>query len=391
MLRILYLVHDLSDPAVRRRLIMFEAGGAHVTLVGFRRKSITEQDLAERRPVDLGMTRDGRFAQRIAAVARAGLTMRSRLRTVPRPDLIIARNLEMLALAERAKAMFGGEAVPVVYECLDIHRLVLRDDPVGWAMRGIERRLARGIKLLLTSSPAFPRNYFIPFGQISSPVELIENKHFEAEDVAADRGGTGRRQASSGFRIGWFGALRCRRSLQLLASFTRRSNGRYEVVLRGRPALAAIPDFHQIVESEPHLSFKGPYRNPEDMRAVYDDVHFTWAIDFYEEGQNSEWLLPNRLYEGCNFGSVPIAMKASETGRFLGDKRIGVLLSEPTVDGLATALEHMDEARYGRLHRDVAAIDRAAWRYDRADCRRLVERLGSLAPLASRPETPAFA
>ncbi|TIV45163.1 MAG: glycosyl transferase family 1, partial [Mesorhizobium sp.] len=83
-------------------------------------------------------------------------------------------------------------------------------------------------------------------------------------------------------RIGWFGALRCRRSLELVADFTRRQAGRFEVVLRGRPALSEFPDFHGFVEAEPWLSFEGPYRNPEDMAAIYGQVHFSWAIDFFE-------------------------------------------------------------------------------------------------------------
>ena len=37
MLHVLYLVHDLFDPAVRRRVMMLRAGGAKVTLAGFRR------------------------------------------------------------------------------------------------------------------------------------------------------------------------------------------------------------------------------------------------------------------------------------------------------------------------------------------------------------------
>ena len=37
MLHILYFVHDLADPAVRRRVLMLQAGGALVTLAGFRR------------------------------------------------------------------------------------------------------------------------------------------------------------------------------------------------------------------------------------------------------------------------------------------------------------------------------------------------------------------
>ena len=35
MLRILYLVHDLNDPSVRRRVLMLAAGGAEVVLAGF--------------------------------------------------------------------------------------------------------------------------------------------------------------------------------------------------------------------------------------------------------------------------------------------------------------------------------------------------------------------
>ncbi|TGV96386.1 glycosyltransferase, partial [Mesorhizobium sp. M2E.F.Ca.ET.154.01.1.1] len=135
-------------------------------------------------PVDLGPTRDGRFAQRIGAVAKAALSIGAKLGAVPRPDLIIARNLEMLALARRASGAFGA-GVPIVYECLDIHRLVLRNDLIGKTLRGAERHLARDVKLLVTSSPAFVANYFEPFGQIAAPVELIENKYFDTMPVPA--------------------------------------------------------------------------------------------------------------------------------------------------------------------------------------------------------------
>ncbi|TGT22531.1 glycosyl transferase family 1, partial [Mesorhizobium sp. M4B.F.Ca.ET.169.01.1.1] len=87
------------------------------------------------KPVDLGATRDGRFAQRLGAVAKAAMSIGAKLGDMPRPDLIIARTLEMLSLARRANAALGAN-VPIVYECLDIHRLVLRDDFVGRTLRG---------------------------------------------------------------------------------------------------------------------------------------------------------------------------------------------------------------------------------------------------------------
>ena len=85
--------------------------------------------------------------------------------------------------------------------------------------------------------------------------------------------------------------------------------GRFEIVLRGRPAYSEFTDFDGFVAAEPYLRFDGAYRNPEDLAAIYGEVHFSWAIDFFEEGLNSSWLLPNRLYEGCRYGAVPIAMR----------------------------------------------------------------------------------
>lgn len=390
MLHVLYLVHDVSDPAVRRRITMLRAGGAQVSLAGFRRTADPVVDIEGLRPIDLGATRDGRFGQRLAAVAKAAISIGSKLAGTPRPDLIIARNLEMLALARRAKSAFGA-SVPVVYECLDIHRLVLRDDMLGKVLRATERHLARDVKLLVTSSPAFIANYFKPFRQVEAPVELVENKYFEAAAILPAE-----REAVDGpiappWRIGWFGALRCRRSLELLADFTRRMEGRFEVVLRGRPALSEFPDFHAFVDAEPYLSFRGPYRNPEDMAAIYQDVHFSWAIDFFEEGQNSEWLLPNRLYEGCRFGAVPISMGHTETGRFLSRQDIGLLLPQADTDALETALGKMDEHRFGRLKARVLARNPRTWSYDRSDCRALVEKLRRLTAVHEPLATEALA
>ena len=379
MLHVLYLVHDLFDPAVRRRVMMLRAGGAKVTLAGFRRAKGTAAGLGDIAPIDLGTTRDGQFGQRLVAVAKAALSLGAKLKGVARPDLIIGRNLEMLALANRAKALFAADT-PVVYECLDVHRLLLRPGGVGKAMRAAERLLGRNSVLLMTSSPAFVREYFEPFRQFSAPVALLQNKVLEI----AGRPAEGLRLAAppaagQAWKIGWFGALRCRKSLALLGAFTRHMGGRFEVVLRGRPAYSEFDDFDRLVAAEPHIRFAGSYRNPEDLAAIYREVHFSWAIDFFEEGLNSKWLLPNRLYEGCRFGAVPIAMKSTETGRFLADRHLGLLLEEASADALVALVGSFTADEYSTRRHKIVAQDRGTWVCDLADCRALVERLQGLA------------
>ena len=75
MLHILYLAHDLSDPAIRRRVLPLLAGGARVTLAGFRRGQNRLAEIEGVVPVVLGETADGQFLQRMAAVAKASLSL----------------------------------------------------------------------------------------------------------------------------------------------------------------------------------------------------------------------------------------------------------------------------------------------------------------------------
>ncbi|KQW60687.1 MULTISPECIES: hypothetical protein [unclassified Ensifer] len=388
MLQILYFAQDLADPAVRRRILMLKAGGARVTLAGFRRGANALAAIEGIDPIELGTTRDGRFAQRVSAITKACLSLPAKLRAVGRPDLIIARNLDMLAVANKAVSMFGGD-VPIVYECLDIHRLLLRKDVAGRAMRASEAYLGRNARLLITSSPAFVEHYFRPLSGLETPVMLLENKVLELGDrdcLQVSAAPTARPDGP--WRIGWFGALRCRKSLELLSTFSRRMEGRFEIVLRGRPAYSEFDDFDGFIRNEPHMTFHGAYRSPEDLGAIYDEIDFTWAIDFFEEGQNSKWLLPNRLYEGCRHGRVPIAMRGTETARFLAVRGLGFLLDEPEPDNLVSLLGAVDANSQADASGRVAACNTDTWVFRHTDCENLVRRLSAIASTAPEPATP---
>ncbi|HEX8044464.1 glycosyl transferase family 1 [Rhizobium sp.] len=378
MLHILYFVHDLADPAVRRRVLMLQAGGARVTLAGFRRDDNALAAVHGIEPIELGRTRDAQFTHRIAAVAKSALKLHGSLRSVQKPDVIIGRNLEMLALANRARSIFGGD-MPVVYECLDIHRLLLRKDTLGAALRGVERHFGSDAALLLTSSPAFVERYFRPRSGLDLPIVLLENKVL-ALDGLDDTATPSPRLPAKGepWKIGWFGALRCRKSLALLDEFSRRMDGRFEIILRGRPAYSEFDDFDGVVRDAPFMHFGGPYKNPEDLATIYGEVQFSWAIDFFEEGLNSSWLLPNRLYEGGLYGAVPIAMDGTETSRFLASRKIGLTLDKANPAHLVALMSDMNEERYLAAFDAMAAQDRRQWMTDRADCQGLVQRLASL-------------
>jgi succinoglycan biosynthesis protein ExoL len=366
-MRVAYFVHDLSDAAVERRVRMLAAGGATVMPIGFRRSPEKVVEIAGIAVVELGKTYDSRLASRAASVAAAFVRTDTFAPYVRGADVIIARNLEMLVLANRARKLYAPHAA-MIYECLDIHRTLLSKRPDGHLLRLLETRLWRHVDLLLTSSPAFVRNYFEPRG-FRSPIRIVENKVLglgpEADAPLS------RPAAKPPWRIGWFGMIRCRRSLNILASIARSAQGAVEIIIRGRPSTAVFPDFDALIDTLPHVRYLGPYRNP-DLPTIYGEVHFNWAVDYYESGQNSSWLLPNRIYEGTLFGAVPIALAAVEAGNWLAERGIGVLVNGSPEPQLSEFFHRLDSDGYFHFVNQIAGLPRASLMDRRSECRALV-------------------
>lgn len=382
---ILYLVHNLSDPAVARRVAMFRAGGADVEIAGFRRGDGPSPSLPLDTVLELDVTHDGRMLHRLAATARAAAGARGWSQSLRRPDVIVARNLEMLGIANRLLGRWGKPPV-LAYECLDIHRLMLRPDRIGGIMRAVEQRLMRSVDVLITSSPAFLRNHFNTLDGL--PALLVENKVF-----APDLGAPGRNPALGGrtapWRVGWFGALRCSKSLAALDALSRHFGGRLEVTLRGRPALTEFADFLGTVSASPHLGYDGPFHYPQDLAPLYGSVHFTWAIDCFEEGLSSNWLLPNRLYEGCLNGAIPIALAGTETADFIERLGIGIVVPDISQQTLVSLFDGMTPARLRELAVAVSRQPQATFRCDTQECVELVQRIARPQPAQPALEVAA--
>ena len=384
-MRIAYFVHDLADAAVHRRVRMMRSF-ADVTLLGFHRSDTAVIQLDGVDTVDLGRTMDARLGQRTLTVLQAVMNSGRWQGRMAGTTVFVARQLEMLVLAAMVRRRIAPTA-PLVFECLDIHRLMLSHHPVSVALRTLERHLLRSCSMLVVSSPAFLTSHFAGYGSALPPQLLLENKVL-AEDVSSgllDRVGQIRTAAPSEgppWRIGWFGVIRCRRSLQLLANLVTALPGVVEVIIRGRPRRNVIPDFDQVVATTPGLSFLGEYDRHTELAALYGNVHFAWAVDFYEAGHNSDWLLPNRLYEGTLNGAVPLASASVETGRWLAVRQCGVRLEDTRDQSLERSLLEffggLDSTRYIIARTALAQVPISDLLDDKAACDRFGKVLGTL-------------
>ncbi len=369
--QILYMAPDLSDPAVQRRRTMLEAGGARVAISGFVRGDAAEPPTAWKAEV-LGRTRDAALAQRALMVLRTLMRPWALRRRLQGRRRVIARNLEMLVLAWAGLALMPAGSRPrLCYEVLDIHRIMLGDDFKSRTLRAVERLLLRRVDLLILSSDGFDRAYFQPLQPTTIRRALLENKTLALADAPPP---VVPAPSAPPWRIGWFGMLRCRRSLEMLGRLAASRPGLIAVDIRGRPSAAVFGEaFEAEVARWPGVTFHGPYR-PTDLPAAYGAVHFVWAVDFYEAGQNSDWLLPNRLYEGNAHGRPLLAQRHVETGRWLAARDAGVLFDDLDAE-LAPFFDSLTAPVYQDLVNAVARIPQSDLVADQADCERLVNLL----------------
>jgi len=370
MTRIAFFGHDVADAAVRRRARGFHDDGFQVTGFMMRRREPLAQEWDN---IDLGQTQDGAFLQRIRQVfrgARIAAASGDKLRSA---DVIYARNLDMLACAFLAK-WHARLATPVIYECLDIHRLLCRQDVIGKGLRALEGWLLKRSAALVVSSPAYLTQHFERYYAGKFQAYVIENRLSGHASYGARVSET-KAKSPGPLRLGWVGNLRCRRSLDLLCQVADRFGAQVEVKLHGVPALTEIPDFETKIAARPNMSFYGRYRSPEDLPGIYSGLDVVWSGDFMEAGLNSSWLLPNRIYEGGYYCVPPIAPAGTETGRWVGRQDCGFVLEEPLETTLPQLIGELlsDTSRIARYSSTLAALPEETFVQPQGFLRQIIE------------------
>lgn len=321
---IAFFGHDSADAANRRRVQAFQDDGLRVTGYMMHRR---DPGALNWENVDLGETQDSAFVQRIRSIfsgASVAAGDAERLRTA---DVIYARNLDMLALAFLTKRKMKLKT-PVIYESLDVHRMLSRTDLIGRVIRSIEHQFLKRSIGLVVSSPGFLKNHFERYYPGDFKAYLIENRLA----AGADYGARPAPEAISDARplqLGWVGKLRCKRSLDLLAEVADRLGDKVHIHLHGIPARTEIEVFEPVIDARPNMTYHGRYRSPEDLSSIYEKLDVVWAGDFMEAGHNSVWLLPNRIYEGGYYGVPSIAPSGTETAAWITGHQVGFSVSEP--------------------------------------------------------------
>lgn len=333
---------DVAEISQIRRIRTLISLGYNVHSFTMRRENMNRDFEPDWPNSHLFFTENENLVKRAGIVAVSILRMlryRKRLRNA---DIIIARNLDMLAIAWAARAMARARHVPLIYECLDINGALCGQGVKSRALRSAERRILASIQMLVVSSPGFIRNYFSAMQHYDGPWALWENKLAAGSALPERPMAPPASDAEAPLRLGWVGTIRCAPSLALLAAVADQMGPGIEIHIHGIVHRHVLPDFDATVAKRPNIIMHGPYTYPDDLAQIYVPLDLVWAQDLWQSGNNSDWLLPNRIYEASWAGCPSIAVAGTETGRRVAEDGLGWAIESPDPQALVNLLRSLD-------------------------------------------------
>jgi len=348
-----------TEPRVIKRFRAFQRAAVVPLGFCFRRQRFNTDYAPFWENTALGEVKDGRYWHRLGMMLRAAWRIFRRRKSLRGVSIFYAINLDMGLLAWAARRIARADAV-LLYEVGDIPPVFLSGSLRGRIVRLAERWLLRRADWLVVTSPAFVEEYFRPTQGFDGRSFLLENKLslsdlHEAKSVSGRKDDRGTERGAP-WRIGWFGALRCVRSWEIIKTLAAQLPESVEFHLWGYPSLIDREDFERGVARHANIHYGGEYQAPQDLPALYGSVDLAWGFEFVAERHNSRWLLPNRLYEAGAFGVPLLAARDYEVGKVVEELGIGWTFPEPLLRHLATFLETLDEADYRVVAHRYAGI-----------------------------------
>lgn len=361
--KVLCILPFLVDPTMFERITLLQRAGFDVHAIAFENHHFSgPQPPCPLR--SLGRLHARRYFFRIPEIMTRLLRMRAAMR---RADIVYAFYAEM-AMAALAAGI--GLAKPMVLEIHDIKRHQVARGPLGRLVRSADRITAERCALLVFTTRNY-RSYYRDRLHVGTPVEIMESKVDSA--CAAALCAQARAPSSDPprhdgpLRIGYFGLLKDPWSLRVLDRLATASPA-CKVVLAGaiHPGVGA---FHRVLDRNPHLEYRGAFRNPEDLADLYREVDMMMAC--YRTDIPWCWAQSCRYYQACLFRTPLIVRAGTGDAGPVARHRIGLVIAGDDIEHAAAAIGRVTRADWVRWHANMAALPRSVYAHTDRDVLRL--------------------
>ncbi len=348
-MKVLFVIPTLSSSYHQFRVFELKKQGVHCFVTGFDRDSYPGKPWGM--PVySLGYVEHMRYHKRIGTLLKSIPSIRKQSDGM---DAIICFNLDLLFITWLA--LTGVRNKPeLIYDVGDIRTSLVKKGLISKILRSVERFLLKRISLLMVTSEAYITEYFEGIqGMNDVDILMLENK-LNKDDTPAP---LPRKQdpwsEERPVTIGYFGVLRCRKSLKLLNKLALEGNGKVQVIVRG--VYLDTDDLDGMIRDNPYMSYKGPYVFPDDLAKIHAEVDLSWLVHAHTR-QNTMWARIFRFYHACFYGIPMIAQSGSKDGDEVIRHNIGFCVDIENPDDAIQRILNIKPADYQIWNHNVQQL-----------------------------------
>jgi hypothetical protein len=264
------------------------------------------------------------YAKRLMIIIKSINKIR---RAVKNTDVIYTFGLDMLFLGWFSKQLNFRKNVKLIYEVGDIREILIGKKLINRLARLFEKFLLRNVSVVVITSEAFYTEYFRVVQKVKTlTYHVIENK-LDSDSMFVLKTQKISEKRKKEFTIGYFGVLRCKKTLKILKILAKKGQGKIKIYLRGLPGLKMKEEYDELVAVKGVIN-EGSYVVPDDLVEMYNKVDMVWACYPYqgEETGNWCWAKTVRFYESCYFNKPVFVQAGTEDCKAVQQYSIGVCL-----------------------------------------------------------------
>lgn len=364
--KLVFFAHERNEARIRKRIGKFnELSNLSVFSFHRERKGVENVPIFYQN-IHLGETIDNAYHKRILKLLFAIPTVLKHRKLLKEADIIYAVNLDMIGLAIVCRWLCRSKA-NIGYECADIMEVLIKKGLIPDIFRILESIVVTKVHYIITTSNAFIQNHFSNHYHYKGNTFLLENKTLAPQQKQ-------KWEINQVWRIGYFGAIRCKNSWEILKNLAQTLDNKIYIEIRGFISNHFFEEkvFLDELQLHKNITFLGSYTAPQDLAKMYSEIDFCWTFDFYSK--QSEWLLPNRIYESGAYGVPALGDAMTETGKWIEEKGSGWTFKPDYTQNLIQFFQELTPEAYTEMRNNVANLPQSYF-VDIDDHQRLIKEL----------------
>lgn len=348
-MNVLFVIPTLSSSYHQFRVFELRKQGVNCFVTGFDRDSYPGKpwDI----PVEsLGFVEHMNYSKRIGTLLKAIPSLRKQSKGM---DAVLCFNLDLLFITWLA--LLGVRMKPeLIYDIGDIRTSLVKKGVVAKVLRAVERFLLKRISLLMVTSEAYITEYFEGIqGMKGLEILMLENKLNRDDTPKPLPRKPDPWSDQRPVTIGYFGVLRCRKSLKLLNRVALEGKGQVKVIVRG--VYLDTEDLDDMIRENPYMSYEGPYVFPDDLAKIHSEVDLSWLVHAHTR-QNTMWARIFRFYHACFYGVPMIAQSGSKDGDEVLRYDIGFCVDIENPEDAVRQILTIDQGDYCKWDQNVKQL-----------------------------------